>query len=286
VRNPFNRGAWLVLGCVTFFVVTNSLSCVSLSLYPDWLYPELAIGGYVACMSAIGAQMALHGIWCALGQLRWTKRLAVGATSGLVLYGGVVAGWMALPSFLECDLDGDDLFADAMTGLFCLPLLALASQMPLWIMRIWFRWRIAHRDHADPSRLQPLRIGHLLVAMTVVAGALAAARVSQSTSSSRENEGIVALAAAALVIAVVSATTTVPAVLVCLRARRLPLALGLIFAADVAVYVALAIILGGGSLDWQLIKATLVFAGGYFVTLTAPMLIARRLGYRLLWGRG
>ncbi len=283
MRNPFNRGAWLVLGCVTFFVVTNSLSYLALS---DWLYSVLAIHGYLACMSMIGAQMALHGIWCALGQLRWTKRLAVGATSGLVLYGGIVAGWMVLPSFSEGDLDGDDLLTVAMTGLFCLPLLALATQMPLWIMRIWFRWRIAHRDHADPSRFQPLRIGHLLVAMTVVAGALAAARVSQSISSSREDESIVVLAVAALVIAVASATTTVPAVLACLRARRLPLALGLTFAAEVAVYVALAIILGGGRLDWQLIKAALVFAGGYFVTLTAPMLIARRLGYRLLWGRG
>ena len=113
MRNPFNRDVWLVLGCVTFFVVTNSLSYVSVSLYPDWLYPVLAIGGYVTCMSTIGAQMALHGIWCALGQLRWTKRLAAGATSGLVLYGGVVAGWMVLPSFLEGSLEGDGLLTDA-----------------------------------------------------------------------------------------------------------------------------------------------------------------------------
>jgi hypothetical protein len=156
-------------------------------------------------------------------------------------------------------------------------------------MRIWFRWRIAHRDDVPSATLRPLRIGHLLLAMAAIAMALAAARISQSISASPGNDGIVVLAVAALVIMVISAITVLPAVLAGLHARRLSLALGLAFTPDAAVVVGCAtliLILGGGRLEWELFVFTAVLAGGFFVTLTVPLLIARRLGYRLLWGRG
>jgi len=56
--------------------------------------------------------------------------------------------------------------------------------------------------------------------------------------------------------------------------------------AVVTVYIALGIILGGGRLDWELFVAVPVLVAGFFMSLTAPLLIARRIGYRLLWRRG
>jgi hypothetical protein len=119
--------------------------------------------------------------------------------------------------------------------------------------------------------------------------ALAAAQASQSLMERSGNRSIAGMVVAALVINVISAITVLPAVLAGLYASRLPLALGLAFAADVGVvvgYVALVVALGRGRLNWEVFVQVPVLAGSFFVTLTAPMLIARRLGYRLLWGRG
>lgn len=286
MRSPCRRGVWLFLGCVAFFVVTNIVSFPL--LFPRGPDHVLVMVLYAAGLSAIGAQMGLHGIWCVLAPLPWAKRFLVGATSGLVLYGSVAVGWIVVPS-LRHELGESDLLIALVTGLLCLPLLLLAAQVPLWIMRIWFRWRIAHRDDVPSATLRPLRIGHLLLAMATIAAALAAARISQSISASPGNDGIVVLAVAALVIMVISAITVLPAVLAGLYARRLPLAHALAFAADVAVvvgYVALFVALGGERLEWEIVIFMAGVAGGFFATLTVPMLIARRLGYRLLWGRG
>jgi hypothetical protein len=68
-----------------------------------------------------------------------------------------------------------------------------------------------------------------------------------------------------------------------------PLALGLAFAVDAAVvagYVAVVMALGRGRLNWEVFVGVPVLTGSFFVSLTAPMLIARRIGYRLLCGRG
>jgi len=129
-------------------------------------------------------------------------------------------------------------------------------------------------------------IGALLLAMAAAASALAAARMSTAW---RGDDSIAGLVIGALVIVAVSAATVLPAVLAGLRARRLLLALALAFAADVgvvAVYLALRVILGGRRLEWEVFVVVPVLVAGFFVALTAPLLIARRIGYRLLWGRG
>jgi hypothetical protein len=241
----------------------------------------------IASRSTVGAQMALHGIWCVLAPLHWGKRFSAGAAAGLVLYAGVVLGWSIGPLLrgwsAVVDWDPD------VVVLLCLPLLSLAAQTPLWAMRIWFRWRIAHRDEIPSPPFRPLRIGDLLMATAVVAMALAAVRISQSINDSSGNDTIVGLTIAALVVMVVSAITILPVVLATLYARRLLMALALALAADAAVivvYVALMVIIGGARLNWEVFVVMPILAAVYFASLTGPMLIARRLGYRLLCGFG
>ena len=285
MRSPCSQEVRLFLGCVAFFFASNSLSYLLMNA--TWRTgPVLGIAFQVAWTSTIGAQAALHCIWCVLAPLPWGKRFLAGATSGLVLYAGVVVAWFVVP--VVCGTAGGLDLIVVVPILFCLPLLLLAAQTPLWIMRFWFRWRIAHRD-APFSTFRPLGIGHLLLAMAAIAMALAAARFAQSIGTSSRNENIGGLTVAALVIMVMSAITVLPALLAALYARRLPLALGLAFAGDAAVvvvYVAVLLILGGGRLHWEMLVVMFVLAGGFFVTLITPMLIARRFGYRLLCGRG
>jgi len=281
VRSPSDRGVWLFFGCLAFFFVGNGVTALLMS----GLWPNRAIrlALYPACIGMIGGQAAIHGVWFVFARLPWPWRILAGAASAILLFGAYLA-----PSVLPDKTVPGDIDYLAAT-LLCLPLFLLAAQTPLWIMRIWFRWRIAHRDDAASGRYEPMGIGALLLAMAAVASALAAARLSRSIGSSRGDGSIGGLVVGALVIVAVSAATVLPAVLAGLRARRLLLALALAFAADVgvvAVYVTLAIILGSGRLEWEVFVVVPVLVAGFFVTLTAPLLIARRIGYRLLWGRG
>jgi hypothetical protein len=171
-------------------------------------------------------------------------------------------------------------------GLLCLPLFLLAAQTPLWIMRIWFRWHIAHRDDGPSISFQPLRIRDLMIATAVVAMALVAAQLSRAISAPSGNRSIVGLTVAALVVMAISAIAVLPPVLATLRARRLLIALGLVLSVNVAIIVGcvgLMVVFANVPMDWMMFVAMPTFTAGFFVSLTAPILIARKLGYRLLW---
>ena len=256
MRRSRNPAISLFLGCLAFFFAGNGLT--SLLMSGELPNRAIAMTLYPACMGMIGGQAALHGIWCVFAPLHWAKRFLAGATSAIVLFGGFL-----VPPFLAGRFRHADM-ADLAAPLLCLPLFLLAAQTPLWIMRMWFRWRIVHRDDATSARFEPLRIGGLLIAMAVIGMALAAAQASQSLTARSGDRSIAGLVVAALVIMVISATTVLPAVLAGLHARRLPLALGLAFAADAAVvvgYVALVVALGGGRLHWEVFVEYLFWQG-------------------------
>jgi len=231
--------------------------------------------------------MALHAIWCTLAPLHWIKRFLVGAKTGFVLYGVLVAGY-AFCAFHFDLTDVEDVASFFVIGLLCLPLLLLAAQTPLWIMRIWFRWRIAHRDDEPSTTFQSLRISDLMIAMAVIAAALAAAQISQSISAPSGNGSIVGLAVVALIVMAASGIIVLPLVVATLRARRMLMALGLVLSVDIAIvigYVALMVILADVPVNWETFVVIPTIIGSFFVSLTAPMLIARKFGYRLQWGR-
>ena len=45
------------------------------------------------CMGAIGAEGALHAVWCVLAPVGFAKRLVIGVRVGLVLYGAWALGF-------------------------------------------------------------------------------------------------------------------------------------------------------------------------------------------------
>jgi hypothetical protein len=285
VRRSRSPAISLFVGCLAFFVAGNGLA--SLLMFGEISSRAIVMTVYPAHLGMIGGQIALHSIWCVFAPLHWAKRFFVGTTSAIVLFGGLLVALFLVGRIRHGDV------ADLAAPLLCLPLFLLAAQTPLWIMRMWFRWRIVHRDDAASARFEPLRIGGLLIAMAVIGMALAAAQASQSLMEGSDDRSITGLVVAALVTTVISATTVLPAVLAGLHARRLLLANGLAFAADVGVvvgYVAVVVALGRGRLDREVLVEVFVqvpvLAGGFFVALTVPLLIARRIGYRLLWGRG
>ncbi|NQT16124.1 MAG: hypothetical protein HQ582_25430 [Planctomycetes bacterium] len=172
-----------------------------------------------------------------------------------------------------------------MMTLLCLPLLAIAIQSPLWLARILLRWRVEHiAGSSQESDDEALRIRHLLGATAAVALAFSAAQMGVPA----DGESLVGLAIAALVAAGVSLFTTLPAVAATLCAHRLWLTLSAILLLDVAVFAIFLVITSVVAKEWPRAEEYVGFASmavGFFVGLTGVMLVARRLGYRLVWGR-
>ena len=66
-----------------------------------------------------------------------------------------------------------------MVGL-SVPLMSIAAQLPLWIARQMFGWRLIRAEENDGTRRAPLSIRDLMTATVVVAVALALARLAPS----------------------------------------------------------------------------------------------------------
>ncbi len=171
----------------------------------------------------------------------------------------------------------------------CLPLILLAAQVPVWILRFCFRCQIVHGDDASAT-LGPLRISHLLVATAVTAVALALARVAlwQSREALLGQDSMVALACAVLVIMLISTIVVLPTVLAALYSRRWKMTLGITVAVVSAIIVGvvtLSPVRVGGRIWWDQVLVAIVFPESFLLALSAPLVMARQLGYRLRFGR-
>jgi hypothetical protein len=242
------------------------------------------------CMGAIGAEGALHAIWCVLAPLRFAKRLAVGVQVGLALYCAWALGLAVVVSRYG-QPDGD-YWEILVIGLACLPLPVIASQSPLWLARIWLGWRVAHRgDPSGGSDVEPFRIRDLLAAIGVVALALSAPQLPVLDDARAREVLLLGLATCALMAGGISLLTTLAVVVATLRPRRAWV--GLLALAPVLL-LALAIPVGFVATMSEIEEVpipTLVYVNAaslgasYFVCLAGVMLVVRGLGYRLVWGR-
>jgi hypothetical protein len=125
----------------------------------------------VMLFGAIGAQAGLHAIWCVFAPVACVRRAAAAIAAGLVWFAAWALGYAAsvsermfrgLPSW---DLFWRDYWETVAIGWLCLPLLALSIQAPLWLFRIWLRWRIVHRrDRTPASSVGVFRIRHMFSA--------------------------------------------------------------------------------------------------------------------------
>lgn len=236
------------------------------------------------CMGVIGAEAALHAIWCVLAPTPIAKRLAIGIAVGLVLYGAWALGYSASFSGRAYRY-----WEYVLMGLLCLPLLAIATQSPLWLARIWLRWRIEHREEPlPPSEVEPFRIRDLLAATAALALALSAIRLGMPEDIPSEEAFLIGFAIAALVAAAVSLFTTLPVVAAALRTRRALMTLPAILLVHVATLLGVFVILSAVFQEWPpaWVYAGIVAMGfGFSACLAGVLLVARGLGYRLAWGR-
>lgn len=273
-----------------FLVCLFLFGCINFLMGPlmSYIRPQDHAAALVyASFGAAGAQAGLHAVWCVLAPVGFAMRFTVGVGTGLLLFGAWAMGQGVHVNgqpYL-----GPNYWQVVVTALLCLPLFAIAIQLPLWLVRMWCGWRILHR--ADPNRQsghEAFGIRDLLVATAMVAAAFSAARLGVSNGNSSRDVSLLPLVIGAGVAAVVSLLVTLPAVAATLRARRL----WLVLPAIVPLYVLamFGVVAGVAALEGrrpsQVPYYGMVFtAGGCYACLVGVMLLARKLGYRLSWGR-
>jgi hypothetical protein len=281
-ESPAKPSEFVIAGAV-FVGFSNLVMFAALPAFNSAAGPFLVS----AWLGAVVAQGALHAVWCVFAPVAGRVRVAVGAALALGWYGGALMG-LALHVG-----DESEFWRFMLTGLLCLPLIALGIQVPLWVVRYWLRWRFVRADD-DPADagMTTLRIQHILWGTAWVALALGAARLANPEETDTEGAFLIGMLIAVAVLLLISAATVLPLLVATLYARSLRFSLSVVafvcLAAAIAFGLVAAFMVPGpppppvGLFATGLSGACILgYAGG----LTGVLLIVRKLGYRLQWGR-
>ena len=141
---------------------------------------QLALSGFLDafCAGLILAQMGLLSVLAALGTGQALQRQLLIVS---LLFFAVLA---SVAGLFDMDMMVGDVYVlpSEQIGpfLYVVPLLFLASEIPLWIFRIFFRWRIASPNFSHLTRTAPtVTLAGLILTTAAVALAIACARAGQ-----------------------------------------------------------------------------------------------------------
>jgi hypothetical protein len=157
----------------------------------------------------VAAQLGLLSIWATLGPRPWRVRLPTTLIMGMGLYGALLVGMMASwepPTHAVREM---------VQSLLFVPLVFLAAQLPLWILRFAIGCRIVldDADEADrPTESRQFGVQHLLVATALVAIALGLASTALASEIERRGAASawIELVISCVVCSLWSAFTTLP----------------------------------------------------------------------------
>ena len=156
-------------------LIAISLASDFLMLLAFAMIPALPMVFFPILQAILGctlAQGCLLAAWLAWGDQPFWQRLLRHWIVAAILYLVWVAGLaLGQPNQLRQ--------FSMMVGL-SVPLMSIAAQLPLWIVRQMFGWRLIRGEENDGSRRAPLSIRDLMTATVVVALALALARLAPS----------------------------------------------------------------------------------------------------------
>ncbi len=237
-----------------------------------------------ACAGVIVAQGGAMTIWLAWGAERFWVRLLF----HWLLAAAGLAAWLL--GVRAAEGLGDFVEALRIVGP-ALPLVSLAAQTPLWIVRQGLGWRLVRlgaESAASDAPDDPLSIRDLLVATLLAGISLAAARGVDGGNSHGPNFWL-GWGVAVAVSAGLSLVALLPAGgwLLGLRLFAWSSAVTALYAvlAVAAMWIVfLFIVTRPGLGAWQLTGLSIVVFV-FTATLTLAALAARSLGYRLIYGR-
>jgi hypothetical protein len=287
LSRPRIHVAWLIVLClVCNFLMVPAFS--SLAAHPGELRAAFTFG-IIGCVFAQGNLLAA---WLAWAEGPFLRRLAIHwiIAAGLYL---IWLGGLFLTSLVGHTISRgptSDPRQVAQTVALGVSLVSLAAQLPLWIVRQWFGWRLTKEDAERTQPIEPpLAIRDLMLATIIVAASFALARLVPSLKQSELWTMWTVFFTAATVISTIS---VLPAGAMLMRGHPFTrrLAWGSLYAA-VLIAVPWIIVLdvwwyGTAPVPQRHVLvglSSLMFTFAATLVLTAA--IARDRGYRLAWGR-
>ena len=274
---PRISAAWLIVPCLV-------CDFLMMPVFASLNGPPSAVAavtfGIVGCVLAQGNLLAAWLAWSDgpfLRRLLAHWKIAAGLyLVWLVGFGLAVAGGRVPPII-------------AATVALGVPLVSIAAQLPLWVARQWFGWRLV-REQAEAAPLEPpLAIRDLMLATLVVAVSLALARLAPSPDA---GEMWPVWGVAFAVATVISSIALLPAGALLLRMQ--PFSRGLVWGGLYALgwialpWIIVAVLHVTGSV---MLPPLAIFVGlsslmiTFAATLILTAVIARDRGYRLTSGR-
>jgi hypothetical protein len=244
-----------------------------------WPIPALPI--LLAIVGCVLAQGCLLAAWLAWSDQPFWRRFRRHWIVAAILYLVWAAG-------LAISRPSQFLVAVSAVGL-SVPLVSIGAQLPLWIARQMFGWRLIRGDANDDAGPAPLSIRDLLTATFVIALTLALDRLAPSPDG--KERGLIPLITFFMASAI-STIALLPAAPLLLRNR--PFHRGLVFAGLYAAFwlglLGFVILVARYSGLFRLPPhpiptgvACLILSFAATVMLAAAA--AHTRGYRLVWGR-
>lgn len=235
------------------------------------------------------AQAGALPFWLVFGRESFLVRLVVFWAAAVGLFGCWGLGFL-----VWCRLSPNNFHWPDPVHFFVLslPLAALAIQLPLWPLKLYFGWSLVREGDAEsaPSD-RPLAIRDYLLGTAIVAISVGLARLAPDRL---ESEFWLAWLIFAASIAGTSLVSIVPAMLLMLRGAsgRRGAALMMVYALGAAGITAIVVAainpffrrqLSSPRQWWELVGTLLVFLA-FAAGLSGAMLAMRALGYRLRFG--
>ena len=238
----------------------------------------------VAFIGAIVAQLCLFSIWAVFGPLRLLSRLPVTLFLTELSAAFLTLGYLVVAPLSET-------FADIASTFLLLPLAFLATQLPLWGLKLVTGGRIVHvaadpRPSTTPRRQFGLR--DVMGGTVVMAVALSLASSGMKISEDLAAEGWIPILAACLACTVVSTLATLPCLWAGMIAKNKGAATGIVaiytMLISVLCVVGIGLLLLRGTMPWEVLVMLFAYSGTLMAVILGTLRIARLCGYVYISG--
>lgn len=238
------------------------------------------------CFGMIGAAAATIAVIGVLTSWPFWFRMPLSFSLGTLLFGLWTIGF-SMSMTIRGEGEFSSVGRDWTVAAFCFPLILLAIQTPLWFTRTLANWTISRKEES-PDR-QPLTIRDMLAGTVLIAVVLAGAQFARQLYTPivvSEAEFWIMVGGAAAACFGMSLLSIPPVVLATLRPAKASIGMVVLGAyALVALAIAVVIIAVADRMPsvWE-VTGLLITVSTFVVAASAPLLIARQLGWRLKWG--
>jgi hypothetical protein len=281
-RPIFQGHAWAALVVLSILADFSMLPIITTLDGP----PRLTFFVPFAAIGCTLAQGCLLATWLAWGDAPFLRRLMWHwIAAGVLCCAWLIGMTLSLPN-------GDDEFVEVgITVALTVPLVSLGAQLPLWIVRQQFGWRLVRPASSGAAAGEPpLAIRDLMAATVIVAVTFGLARLSPAAQ--QEPTFWIAWCIALVISATVSAVVMLPAAAMLLRPRGLPRALrdaGLFAGSAISfLWLHVAVLRWRWPqflAPWQIYVCLSVLILAFAGTVILAALVIRGQGYHLAWGR-